>query len=105
MTEKSQEKFDRIIYLQSKKFYAQLVKHEYPSPSLWWLMVFRMGRTSMQKMLDENWRDYTYYRDKGWFTSNFYYPATIDFVKKSYGNCIDHLTVLFSKRKPTQEHV
>jgi len=93
MTEKSQEKFDRIIDLQSKKFYTQLVKHEYPSPSLWWLMVFRMGRTSMQKMLDENWRDYTYYREKGWFDSDYFYPVKLNPFKKLTGKIFDKLAL------------
>ncbi len=93
MTEKSQMEFDRIIDLQSKYFYAKLVKSEYPSPSLWWLMVFRMGRTSMRKMLDENWRDYTYYRDKGWFVSEYFYPVKLNPFKKLTGKLFDKLAV------------
>jgi multimeric flavodoxin WrbA len=93
MTQKSQEKFDRIIDLQSKKFYAQMLKNQYPSPSLWWLMVFRMGRTSMHKMLDENWRDYTYYRDKGWFESDYFYPVKLNLLKKLSGKIFDKLAL------------
>ena len=93
MTEKSQEKFDRIIDTQSKIFYSQLIKKEYPSPSLWWLMVFRMGRTSMQKMLDERWRDYTYYRDKGWFESEYFYPVKLNPFKKLTGKIFDKLAL------------
>jgi multimeric flavodoxin WrbA len=93
MTENSQQKFDRTIEIQSKKFYAQLIKKEYPSPSLWWLMVFRMGRTSMHKMLDENWRDYTYYRDMGWFESDYYYPVKLNLFKKLTGKIFDKLAI------------
>ena len=93
MTEKSQEKFDSIIDTQSKIFYSQLIKKEYPSPSLWWLMVFRMGRTSMQKMLDERWRDYTYYRDKGWFESDYFYPVKLNPFKKLTGKIFDKLAI------------
>ena len=93
MTEKSQNDFDRIIDQQSKKYYAQLMKREYPSPSLWWLMVFRMGRTSMHKMLDENWRDYTYYRDKGWFDSDYFYPVKLNPLKKLTGKIFDKLAL------------
>lgn len=93
MTEKSQKKFDRIIDLQSKKYYTQLVKNEYPSPSLWWLMVFRMGRTSMYKMLDESCRDYTYYRDKGWFESDYFYPVKLNPFKKLTGKLFDKLAI------------
>jgi len=93
MTEKSQSDFDRIIGQQSKKYYAQLVKREFPSPSLWWLMVFRMGRTSMHKMLDENWRDYTYYRDRGWFESDYFYPVKLNPFKKLTGKIFDKLAL------------
>ncbi len=85
MTEKAQNKFDRVIARQSKKFYDQLIKARYPSPSLMFLMAFRMGRTSMRKMLDESWRDYTYYRDKGWFKSDYFYPVKLDPFKKLAG--------------------
>jgi multimeric flavodoxin WrbA len=93
MTEKSQSDFDRIIDHQSKQYFSQLVKREYPSPSLWWLMVFRMGRTSMRKMLDENWRDYTYYRDKGWFESDYFYPVKLNPFKKLAGKIFDKLAL------------
>lgn len=93
MTEKAQRDFDRIIDQQSKRYYSQLVKREYPSPSLWWLMVFRMGRTSMHKMLDENWRDYTYYRDKGWFESDYFYPVKLNPFKKLTGKIFDKLAL------------
>jgi len=93
MTEKAQQKFDRSIEIQSRKFYARLIKREYPSPSLWWLMVFRMGRTSMHKMLDETWRDYTYYRDKGWFESDYFYPVKLNPFKKLTGKLFDKLAI------------
>ena len=98
MTEKDKKKMDRIIAVQSKKFYEQLVKNEFPSPSLWWLMVFRMGRTSMQKMLDETWRDYTYYRDKGWFESDYFYPVKLNSFKKLSGKIFDKLALQIIRR-------
>ena len=93
MTENAREKFDRSLEIQSKKFYKQLIKKEYPVPSLWWLMVFRMGRTSMHKMLDESWRDYTYYRDKGWFESDYFYPVKLNPIKKLTGKIFDKLAL------------
>ena len=93
MTEKAQNKFDRVIARQSKKFYDQLIKARYPSPSLMFLMAFRMGRTSMRKMLDESWRDYTYYRDKGWFESDYFYPVKLDPIKKLIGFIFDKLAI------------
>lgn len=93
MTEKSQQKFDRSIEIQSKKFFAQLVKKEFPVPALWWLMIFRMARTSIYKMLDESCRDYTYFRDKGWFESDYFYPVKLNPFKKLSGKIFDKLAI------------
>jgi multimeric flavodoxin WrbA len=93
MTEKGQKEIDRILLMQSKRFYAQLIKNEFPSPSLWWLMVFRMGRTSMHKMLNENCRDYVYYREKGWFDSDYFYPVKLNLFKKLSGKLFDKLAL------------
>lgn len=35
-------------------------------------MLFRMSRTSIRLMLDEGFRDYRYYKEKGWFESDYY---------------------------------
>ena len=93
MTEKSQQKFDRLVEIQSRKFYAQLIKKEFPVPTLWWLMVFRMARTSIKKMLDESCRDFTYFRDKGWFESDYFYPVKLNPVKKLTGKIFDRMAI------------
>ena len=62
-------------------------------PSLWWLMMFRMARTSIRKMLDESWRDYTYFRDKGWFESDYFYPVKLNPLKKLSGKVFDRLAI------------
>lgn len=93
MTKKSQQKFDRSIEIQSKKFYAQLIRKEFPVPTLWWLMMFRMERTSIYKMLDESWRDYTYFRDKGWVESDYFYPVKLNPFKKLTGKIFDKLAI------------
>ena len=93
MTDKAQKKMDAIIARQSKKFYNQLVKDNYPSPSLFFLLGFRMGRTSIKKMLDDSWRDYTYYRDKGWFESDYFYPVNLNPFKKLMGKLFDRFAI------------
>lgn len=89
MTEKGQRTIDRLIEKQSRKFYAALLKKEYPAPSLFKLMIFRMSRSSMKIMLDENFRDYTYYKEKGWFESDYYYPVKLNPLKKMFGKLFD----------------
>jgi multimeric flavodoxin WrbA len=89
MTEKGRKNIDEIIDRQSSKFYSALIKKEYPTPSLFELMIFRMARTSRKIMLNEDFRDYTYFREKGWFESNYYYPVKLNPLKKMAGKLFD----------------
>jgi multimeric flavodoxin WrbA len=99
MTEKEQKKIDRIIEKHSKKFYSTLIKKEYPNPTLFKLMMFRMARTSVKLLLDESWRDYTYYKNNGWFGSNYYYPTQLNPIKKLAGNFFDFMfTRIYGKK-------
>ena len=89
VTEKGQIKIDKIIDKQSKRFYSTLIKKEYPTPSLFKLMIFRMSRSSMKIMLNESYRDYNYYMEKGWFESDYYYPVKLNPLKKLIGKLFD----------------
>ncbi|GAK58597.1 flavin reductase [Candidatus Vecturithrix granuli] len=93
MTEKGQKNIETIIDKQSKKFYTQFIKNEYPTPSVFKLMMFRMSRSSMKIMLNENFRDYTYYRNNGWFESDYYYPVKLRPLKKLTGTFFDMLAI------------
>ena len=98
MTEKDQKKVDKIIDKQSKKFYSKLIKKEYPSPSLFKLMIFRMIRTSIRG-LNETYRDYEYYKKNGWFESNYYYPVQLGPLKKLMGRLFDKIATLKAKKR------
>jgi multimeric flavodoxin WrbA len=91
MTDKQQQKTDRLLARQSKQFYKRLMKPALSTPTLLKLMVFRMSRTSIKLMLDESYRDYTYFRDKGWFESDYYYPTCLGVLKKAAGRLFDSL--------------
>ena len=73
----------------SRRFYARLTKPAYPVPTLFNLWGFRMGRTVIRLMLDDSSRDYTYYRDKGWFESDYFYPTRLGVLKKAAGSLFD----------------
>jgi hypothetical protein len=104
ITDKEQKKLDRIIYKQSKKFYSTLIKKEPPIPTLFQLMIFRMSRTSIKLLLDESWRDYTYYKNNGWFGSNYYYPTQLNPIKKLTGNFFDFMfTRIYGKKVRTNQ--
>ncbi len=98
MTQKEQRKIDGILEAQSRRFHDRLSQAPYPAPSLLKLMVFRMSRTSIRLMLDETYRDYTHYRDKSWFESDYYYPVCLNVFKKAVGSLFDYIMSRKAKR-------
>lgn len=99
MTEKGRRAIDRKIDKLSRRYYAQLLKKEYPTPSLFELMIFRMARTSRKIMLNEDFRDYTWCREKGWFESEYYYPVGLNPIKKIAGKLFDGIACLLTKNR------
>jgi multimeric flavodoxin WrbA len=89
MTEKAQQKIDRTLARQSRRFHERLAKRPFPVPTLLKLALFRMSRTTMKLMRDAGSRDYAYYSDKGWFESDYYYPTRLGVLKKAAGNFFD----------------
>jgi len=89
MTEKAKQKTAQTLEKQSERFYRRMKQHQYPSPSLLKLMLYRMSRTSMRLMLDNQFRDYAYFTEKEWFTSDYYYPVQLNPVKKVLGIIFD----------------
>lgn len=89
LTEKAQQKMATTLTKQSRRFYEQLSRPANPTPSLFGLMGFRMGRTSIRQMLGEDDRDFVYYRDHGWFESDYYYPTHLNPFKKAIGAVLD----------------
>jgi hypothetical protein len=48
-------------------------------------------------MLNENFRDYTYYKENGWFESDYYYPVKIGPFKKLMGKFFDMMATKRAK--------
>lgn len=92
MSEKERARIDAVSREHSKRFHVGLLRPQYPVPSLLKVCAFRAARTSIRKMLDESSRDFTYYRDKGWFESDYFYPARLGVLKKAAGALIDSFT-------------
>ncbi len=90
-TERQQRKISQEIKNTSMRFYKELMRQTPPTPSFFRLMIFRLTRTSMKLMLDEKNRDYRYYKEKSWFESDYYYDASLGFIKKSVGYFCDFL--------------
>jgi len=92
-----QRKMDQTLELHSRRFYAQLAKSALPAPTLFKLMAFRMSRTIMKQSLDERYRDYTYFTERGWFESDYYYPVRLGPFKKLVGIGLDWLGAMMAK--------
>ncbi len=92
LTEKDQRKTSRAVEELSKRFYTVLANPAYPVPTLFKLMIFRMGRSTVKRLLDDNSRDYTYYADKGWLESDYFYPTRLGVLKKVAGNLFDSMS-------------
>ena len=56
-----------------------------------------MSRSSIKVSLDEDYKDYRYYKEKGWFESSYYYPVELNFFKNIIGLIFDKLAVRMSK--------
>jgi multimeric flavodoxin WrbA len=79
----------------SARFYKELVRPT-PPPSFFKLMLFRFVRTFV-KSVDQEYRDYHYYQEKGWFEADYYYPTSLGPVKRLAGSLFDLLGRQVSK--------
>lgn len=93
ITEKDQPKIDKARAKQVRQFYAQLERPAYPAPTLIRLMVFRMFRSTIRQTADDGSRDYSYYAEKGWLESDYYYPTHLSLLKKTAGRIFDSMAV------------
>ena len=99
MTDKDRQKIDRALAELSRRFYMRLMQPAFSAPTLLKLLGFRMARTSMRLMLDDSSRDYTYYKEKGWFESDYYYPTRLSPPKKAAGRLFDSIATISSRKK------
>lgn len=91
MSDAALRKMDKALDAQSKRFHDELLKPAFPTPSLAGLAMFRMSRTGIKTSLPEDMRDYAFYRDHGWFDSDFYYPTQLGALKRMAGAFFDWL--------------
>jgi hypothetical protein len=63
-------------------------------------MAFRMSRTSIRQTLGDDNRDFAYYRDHGWFDSDYYYPTRLALPKKVVGATFDRMAFRMFRQRP-----
>jgi len=74
----------------SDRFYKNLIRENPPVPSFFRLMLFRTTRSGL-KYKDEKYYDYCYFKEKGWFESDYYYETFLGPIKKFSGYVFDFL--------------
>jgi NAD(P)H-dependent FMN reductase len=97
MTAKSTAAMDKVLAKQAVRFHDRLLQPARPVPSLLALAIFRMGRQSVRLLLPEDKRDHVYYREHGWFESDFYYPTRLGPFKRVVGAVFDWAGGLMSR--------
>lgn len=93
MSKHLEEKNRAVIEKHARIFYTALTKHQLKSPNLFELMIFRVSRTRIFHMLNESYRDYTYYLEKGWLESDFYYDVQLNPLTKQIGRFFDWIAL------------
>jgi hypothetical protein len=63
------------------------------------LFGFRMARTSIKMEQADDRPDPTYYRDHGWFDSDYYYPTKLGPLKRAAGIAFDGFAARSSKAR------
>jgi hypothetical protein len=58
-----------------------------------------MARTSIKIEQADDRPDPTYYRDHGWFDSDYYYPTTLGPLKRAAGVAFDGIAARSSKAR------
>lgn len=97
MTKIQQKKLTQEVKKVAARFHKELFRSQ-PSPSFLRLFMFRMARTSL-KSVDKTFKDYQYYKEKGWFESDYYYPTKLGIIKKITGNLFDFLGRQMAKQE------
>jgi multimeric flavodoxin WrbA len=99
MTESEKLGMDKTLAGLSRRFHERLNGPAYPVPSFLQLMIFRSGRTSARLLAGDDNRDHIFYGDRGWFDSDYFYPARLGFLKKAAGAAIDGIAARGSLRR------
>lgn len=90
MSESQRNKLEQKVKKCSERFYQKLLSNTRPVPSFFRLMLFRTTRSGLQ-CSDAKYYDYNYYKEKGWFKSDYYYETSLGPLKKLAGYLFDFL--------------
>ena len=92
-------KMDTVLARHSRRFHEMLTRTPFPEPTMLQLFGFRMARTAIRMEQAEDRPDPRYYRDHGWFDSEYYYPTTLGPLKRAAGVAFDRIAARSSKAR------
>ncbi len=98
-TPSEQKRISDAVLKAARRFHRALTRPSLPIPSFLRLMLFRLSRSSIGAMLDETYRDFRYYKEKGWFQSPFYYKTRIGPAKRLAGWLSDRLGERMARKR------
>ncbi len=98
-TSLEQKQMMQEIKKASARFYKGLMRPTPTTPSFFRMMVFRFTRSIMVVSMDEKYRDYQYFKENGWFESDYYYDTSLGLIKKLVGRFFDFLGKRIAKQK------
>lgn len=98
MTERQEKKVSLEMKKLAERYYKELNRMTMKKPSLFRLMMFRFARTGIQNVDVKN-KDYFYYKEKGWFESDYFYNTSLGMSKKFAGHLSDFLARQFFKHR------
>jgi multimeric flavodoxin WrbA len=101
MQEEERRKMDELLAAHSRRFHERLMKPPFPRPTIVQLLAFRMARTSIRMEQAGERPDPTYYRDHGWFESDYFYPTKLGPLMRFAGVAFDRLAARSSR---TRQH-
>ncbi len=97
MLEEERRAMDDALARLAGRFHEQLTSDPFPRPTLLQLFGFRMARTSIGLEQPPDRPDHVYYRDRGWFESDYYYPARLGPLRRAAGAAFDRIAARSSK--------
>lgn len=100
MTEQGLAKMEKTLAEQARRFHDRLTAPAFPVPSLLQLAMFRMSRTGIRMNVGEDFADHPYYRDRGWFESDYYYPVRLGPLKRATGTAFDAIASRLWRNQP-----
>jgi multimeric flavodoxin WrbA len=92
-------KMEDVLARHGRRFHEMLTRPPFPEPTMLQLFGFRMARTSIKMEQADDRPDPTYYRDHGWFDSDYYYPTKLGPLKRAAGVAFDGIAARSSKAR------